>query len=67
MQPLLLELCRRRFLPVSGVEFDQVAIDARFNFFHSPLQLGTGEIPVAVIDGLELAAVDGDQGIREQT
>ena len=42
-------------------------MDAGLNLFHAPLQLGTGEIAIPVIDCLELAAVDGDQGLGEQT
>ena len=56
-----------RFLPIRGIQGGQVAVDAGFNFLHPPLQFGAGEIPVTVIDGLELAAIDGDQGLGEQT
>ena len=42
-------------------------IDTRFNFFHSPLQCGAGEIAVAVVDCLEFAAIDGDQMFSEQS
>ena len=54
-------------MPVSSIEFGQVTIDARFDFLHPPLQLGTGEVSVTIIDGFELAAVDGNQGFREQS
>jgi hypothetical protein len=37
------------------------------NFFQSPLQFGAGEIAVAVVDRLELSAVDGDQILCEQS
>ncbi len=41
--------------------------DVRFNFFHSPLQFGAGEIAVTIVDCLEFAAVDGDQIFSEQS
>ncbi len=42
-------------------------MDTGFDFFHPPLQLGAGEIPVTIIDGLELAAINRYQGFGEQT
>ena len=57
----------RRFFPIGFVERSQVAIETRFNFFHPPFQLSTGEIAAAVIDGLEFTAVNGDQIFFEQS
>lgn len=37
-----------------------IPVNARLNFFHSPLQLGAGEIPIPVINGFKFAAVDSD-------
>jgi hypothetical protein len=54
-------------LPVSRIEIDQVAIDARFDFFHPSLQLGAGEISVTIVNRLELAAINGNQRLGEQT
>jgi hypothetical protein len=54
-------------LPIGSVERSQVTADARLNVSHSPLQFGTGEIAVAVVDRLELAADDGDQIFSEQS
>ena len=39
----------------------------RFNFLHSPLQFGAGEIAVAVVDCFELTAIDSDQIFSEQS
>ena len=33
---------------------------------HAPLHLGAGEVLIAVVDRLELAAVDCHAGLREQ-
>jgi len=59
-------------LQISRVEFCQVAVDAGLDLFHAPLQLGTGEVPVTVVDRLyplghkELAAINGSQGFCKQ-
>jgi hypothetical protein len=45
---------------------DQIAGNALFNVSHAPFHLGGGEVLVAVVDRFELAAVDGNHGIREQ-
>jgi hypothetical protein len=44
----------------------QIARDALFQLLHALLELGLGEVLVAVVDRLELAAVDGDRGLLEQ-
>ena len=54
-------------MPIGSIECRQVTVDARFNFFHSPLQFGASEIAVAVGDCFEFAAVDGDQIFSEQS
>ena len=45
----------------------QVARDALFDLAQAALNLGAGEIVVAVIHCLELGAIDGDAGVRQQT
>jgi hypothetical protein len=40
-------------------------MDAGFDFLHTSLQFGSGEVAVAVIDRLEFAPVDGNQCFRE--
>ncbi len=59
--------CHSRLLPVGSVQRSEVAADAGFDLLHSPLQLGTGEVAVANVDRLELAAVDCHQRFGEQT
>lgn len=54
-------------LAILSIECSQVTVDARFNFFHSPIQFGAGEISVAVVNCFELAAIDGDQIFSEQS
>jgi hypothetical protein len=49
------------FLPVGDIEYCQVRIDARFNFFHPWLRFGTGEILVAVVDYPKFAVIESDQ------
>ena len=50
----------------SAAVFSQVVIDAGLGLLHSPLKLGAGEVAVAVVDRLELAAIDGHKRFREQ-
>ncbi|MNQ60182.1 hypothetical protein D3C85_744530 [compost metagenome] len=40
--------------------------NVRFYFFHPAFQLGAGEVAVAVVHRLELAAVDSNQVFREK-
>ena len=51
---------------VSAVELDQVALDAVFQLLDASCELAVGEVLVAVVDRLELAAVDGDDAIGKQ-
>ncbi|MOA00449.1 hypothetical protein D3C78_1198110 [compost metagenome] len=61
------DLSNGRFLTICGIERRQITIDAGLNLRHSPLKLGAGEVAVAIVDRLELAAVDGHQRFGEQT
>jgi hypothetical protein len=45
-------------LPVGGVELLQIARDALLNLRHAPVHLGAREVLVAIVDRLELAAVN---------
>ena len=56
----------RWLLPISGIEFCQIATDISFDLRHPALEFCIGKIAVAAVDGLELAAVDSDDGIRKQ-
>ena len=72
LRELLLELLRlgrerlRRLLQVGRVELAEIARDALLQLRPPPLHLRAREVPVAVVDRLELAAVDGDACRREQ-
>ena len=57
----------RRLLPIGRVELAQIARDALLELRPAPLHLGLREVPVAIVDRLELAAVDRDARRREQT
>src|SRR5450830_1022695 len=67
MQSRCRDLLTFWLLAIGRVECREIAVDARFNLFHAPLQLGAGEVAVAVVDSLEFAAVNGNQRFREQT
>ncbi|MNS97292.1 hypothetical protein D3C72_1316180 [compost metagenome] len=54
-------------MPIGSIECRQVTVDARFNFFHSPLQFGAGEIAVAIVDCFEFTAINGDQMFSKQS
>ena len=49
---------RRRFLPIGTVHLMQIARDALLDLLQPPLHLGVGEVLVAIVDRLELAAID---------
>ncbi|OAP50123.1 hypothetical protein ATC00_09105, partial [Sinorhizobium americanum] len=53
-------------LPVSSVQVRQIARDAGLHLLDALGDLGHSEVLVAVVDRLELAAVDGDDGSGEQ-
>lgn len=67
MEPFGLDLGNGRLATVCGIECCQIAIDTGLNFLHSPLKLGAGEVPIPIVDRLELAAVDGNERFREQS
>ena len=56
-----------RLLPVGGIELLQIARDALLNLRHAPVHLGAREVFVAIVDRLELTAVNDDAGLRQQT
>src|SRR5437667_7715601 len=59
---------RHRFpLAIGAVELREVAGYALINLRQPPLHLGLGEVPIPRVDGLELAAVDRDARLRQQT
>jgi len=53
-------------LAVGPVQRRKITADARLDLRQARLDLGGGKVRVAVIDRLELAAVDGDDGVAEQ-
>lgn len=55
-----------RRVTVGPVEFDQVALDAVLELLHARLELAVGEVLASVVDGLELAAIDGNDSIGEE-
>ncbi len=65
MLRLGLEL-RRRQCAVRCVQRIEVALDALFNLLLALLDLAGREVAVTRVDGLELAAIDGDHGLRKQ-
>ena len=67
LQPLRLQRQRlRRFLPIDGVKLAQIARDTFFELRPPPFHFAGREVLVAIVYGLELAAVDGDAGLRQQ-
>ena len=54
----------RGLLSVGGIELLQIARNALLDLRPAPLDLGAREVPVTVVDCLELAAVDRDAGAR---
>jgi hypothetical protein len=61
-------LLQRRYFwlrTTCGVHRPQIALDALIDLRHTPLHFRVGEVLVAVVHCLELAAVDGDQCLRK--
>ena len=56
----------RRLLPVCRFELAEVACNALLQLCTTTLYLALREVAVAIVDRLELAAVDGDARRREQ-
>jgi hypothetical protein len=56
-----------RMYPVRRVQSVQISLDAFIDLLHSLFKLVRGEVLVPVVDGLELAAVNGNDGLGEQT
>ena len=59
-------LAVHRLRPVSRVQCIQVALDAVVDLLHALLKLVGREVLVAIVDRLELAAVDGNDGLGKQ-
>ena len=72
LRQLLLEPCHLRgqrfgrLLPVGGVKLAQIAGNALLQLGTPPLHLCPREVPVPVVHGLELAAIDGNARRREK-
>src|SRR5262249_57508766 len=58
---------RRRLLQVSRIELAQVSRHALLDLSNPALHLRAREVLVPVVDRLELAAIDGDARLRQQT
>lgn len=57
----------RRLLQIDRVELAQIPRDARLELRPAPLHFRARKGAVAIVDGLELAPVDGDARFGEQT
>src|ERR1700737_872190 len=57
---------RIEFPTLTGVELAHVARHALFDLLLAALDLALREVVVATVHGLELAAVDGNAGLRQQ-
>ena len=55
-----------RLLPVGSVRLVQIAFDTLLDLRHAPLHLGAREVPVPVVDRLELGAINRHAGFGEQ-
>jgi hypothetical protein len=54
------------FLAICPVQRGEIARDTGVDLLHPLGDLGDREVLVAIVDRLELAAVDGDDGLGEQ-
>ena len=53
-------------MPVGGIELSEIARNTLLQLRPPPLDFAAREVLIAIIDGFELAAIDGDAGCREQ-
>lgn len=52
--------------PIRRIHCRQISINTLLDLLHACLQLALNKIAVAVIDGFEFAAVDGDDQLRKE-
>src|SRR6266550_2662789 len=60
------DLCYRSGLSVRSVQLCQVACNAFLQLLHPRLELSVGEVLIAVVHRLELAAIDRHDGVGEE-
>src|SRR5215510_4403694 len=65
-QPLGLGFDLGRLGAVGGLQRAQVALDAFFDLLMALVDLARSEVTVAAVDALELAAVNGHDGLRKE-
>jgi len=53
-------------LAIGPIQLGEVAGDPGFELLNTGLERTVGEVLVTVVHGFERAAVDGDEGVREQ-
>lgn len=53
-------------IAIGSIQFGEVACDTGFELLDTGVELPVGEVLVAIVHGLELAAVNGDEGIGKQ-
>jgi hypothetical protein len=66
LQVRRLRLKVSRLRPIGGIEGIQIALDAFVNLLHPLFELVRREVLIAVVDRLELAAIDRHDGLAEQ-
>lgn len=66
LQPLGLGLDLRGLRAVGGLQRVEVALDALLDLPLARIDLGWRDVAIPVVDRLELAAIDGHDGLREQ-
>ena len=59
--------CLRRLLQIGRVELAQIPRHALLKLRSAPLHLRAREVAIAIVDGFELAPVNGDARLGEQT
>ncbi|MCY1441910.1 hypothetical protein D9M71_582490 [compost metagenome] len=65
-QPLRFGLGHFGRCSIRRIHCRQISIDALLNLLHACLHFALSEVAVAIIDGFEFAAVDGDDRLGEE-
>lgn len=66
LQPLGLRLHTARLGAIGSLQHVKVALNALRNLLLESVDLHLREVPIPVVDCLEFAAIDGNDGLREQ-
>ena len=66
LQPVGVVCGHRGFLTIRAGNLAQIPFDAFINLLQPPLHLSLRKVPISIVHGLELTAVDGHESVGKQ-